>query len=282
MKKLLSIILALCLVACLGVILASCDGDSTKDSTPNSTASSTPDSSSSNNPTGDSSKDSTPASKPEGDTSEDSKPVDSNPEDTKPADSKPEGTNPEDSKPDGTNPEDSKPADSKPEDSKPNPDPNPDPNPNPSTVTTVTEEQWDAIMNATNYSYSVAGVENCIADSILFSKDSSEHPVYIALIDGVYYQISFNDGAYFAQETNLFFDTFSISNLIFLGDKIDYINATYCEDGYYTVSSNDVTINLYFENGVLTKIVNFESDLTMVFYDFGTTEIELPEYTLEG
>lgn len=169
----------------------------------------------------------------------------------------------------------------------------------------VTEEEWNANFDQTNFSMdaqvnsqeiSKTGQYKVINNTLWLSLDGYNE--YITVIDGVVYYIqSDDDGKYYAKQTGTSVDEmynsigdlasdsipdlFSYSNFsydAFTGAyKRNYIN----ENLYYSVS-------VYFVDGIITKINISEENMDtssvneyqITIYDIGETSFELPEYVI--
>ena len=172
----------------------------------------------------------------------------------------------------------------------------------------VTEEQWDAQLNAINYTVDSIATYTRISTGEYIGKYSTHfesaengsveighnYPHRAYLDDGVY-NINYNEetGEYEATKTNYTTDDFTICGQS-LGVRYEYSSFTYNEyqgryEGVMVVDDIEYQLFVYFdENGTLVKIgmvafvydvdMRLEGDVTIT--DIGTTVVELPEYVI--
>ena len=172
----------------------------------------------------------------------------------------------------------------------------------------VTEEQWDAQLNAINYTVDSIATYTRISTGEYIGKYSTHfesaengsveighnYPHRAYLDDGVY-NINYNEetGEYEATKTNYTIDDFTICGQS-LGVRYEYSSFTYNEyqgryEGVMVVDDIEYQLFVYFdENGTLVKIgmvafvydvdMRLEGDVTIT--DIGTTVVELPEYVI--
>ena len=168
-------------------------------------------------------------------------------------------------------------------------------------ITTVTKDEFLAAMEALNYTCDAT--DGTTAKAFVKSTDTDLHQkiteipseqirfdVYYTTIDGELYGIvRVEDGTYLAGTNDVvmpdrrFGPTFfsAIPGGIFddfgtLFDSLIYDDASKC----YHFESSPLSVSISFENGKVTSAsVSYEQE-AYNFYDFGTTVIELPEYTL--
>lgn len=162
----------------------------------------------------------------------------------------------------------------------------------------ITKDQWIAMLEATNFeAYApLYGFTILFGDNAMFlPAQFMGMEMYIAEIDGVMWSIIYFEGEYVgapADEEMLPYTSFTLGSFI-LYDALtpnDYDNLTFDEKkGCYRIeatNSFDVTATLefYFENGVILKIVSIEDgeEDPMFFANVGTTVVELPEFTEMG
>lgn len=166
-------------------------------------------------------------------------------------------------------------------------------------VTTVTKEEWLENVNSINYTVNayfpvwetmlgqveIQSTETAMkqAVSIMGTPDVS----YYSVIDGVPYKISKkSNGKYVA-----ILDSYTPKTLMGItGLKIYFEELVYNEVGrYYVVSKEEGSAYFYFENAKLYEVIVIPNssnnqgigNIVCVISDLGTTEIALPEYTLE-
>ena len=173
----------------------------------------------------------------------------------------------------------------------------------------VTEDQWDAQVNATiNYTVDSA-VRRTIISTGEFVGEYSTHfesaengsyefghnSPYRAYLDDGVYNIDYNEetGTYEARKTSFTTEDFTICGQT-LGVKYEYSNFTYNEyqgryEGVMVVNDVEYQIFVYFdENGTLVKIgmvaYMYEYDMLLegdvVITSLGTTVVTLPEYVI--
>lgn len=159
--------------------------------------------------------------------------------------------------------------------------------------TTVTEEEWNANMEQTNFTVSMArtvGTETlkaiyCFTDTNK-SYEMSEpielkQKFYFTIQDGVEYQVVENeDGSWSGSQCNLVTES--------LG-KLSGFNTTYsswvydAEKKAYSFEDDDGNIHwCYFEDGIIAKYETEEAEvsLVLIFSNIGTTVVEVPEFSI--
>lgn len=154
--------------------------------------------------------------------------------------------------------------------------------------TTVTEEEWNANMEQTNFTVSIDATTMkciyCFTDTntrVEFS-EPTEFTQYFAIQDGVeYYVVENEDGSWSGAQVDS--DLFAAS----IGDAFG-VNTTYsswvydAEKKAYSFEDDDGTIHwLYFEDGIIVKYKEEdEAPLVAIFSNIGTTVVEVPEFSI--
>ena len=160
--------------------------------------------------------------------------------------------------------------------------------------TTVTEEEWNANMEQTNFTVSMARTDGtgtlkaiyCFTDtnkSFEFSEPIEiKQKYYFTIQDGVEYQVVENeDGSWSGRQVDLV--TESIGELAIANTT--YSSWVYDAEkkAYSFVEAYDGTINwCYFEDGIIVKyeIEEAEASLVAIFSNIGTTVVEVPEFSI--
>jgi len=162
----------------------------------------------------------------------------------------------------------------------------------------ITKDQWIAMLEATNFeAYApLYGFTVLFGDNAMFlPAQFMGMEMYIAEIDGVMWAIIYFEGEYVgapADEETLPYTSFTLGSFI-LYDALtpnDYDNLTFDKKkGCYRIEATNsfdatATLEFYFENGVISKIVSIEDgeEDPMFFANVGTTVVELPEFTEMG
>ncbi len=175
-------------------------------------------------------------------------------------------------------------------------------------VTTVTEEEWLTNMLIDNFTLTYLSYgEFTQADSLPIIKSTATKGLkqskigegtqyyYSAFIDGVWYSISNDTGNYIAIP---FKNTASINvelsaGILLTNDPVKlaeiFAKATYdaTERAYFVNEvngDNNLGVYFYFENGQLVKIklTDYSIDQMITVTDIGTTVIDLPEFILHA
>lgn len=163
-------------------------------------------------------------------------------------------------------------------------------------VTTITEEQFLANFNLTNLTLKtqilVYDVVVNITDTALGLKMSAMGEVmqeeYKVRIDGVVYDIENSyDNGYVARPSE---NDSSIGSMGDALESLSFDSMVYNKDGrYYELDVEGTKVYLYFENGQLVQLLVIEdifglgidSEIIITITDIGTTNVILPEYTIE-
>ena len=144
---------------------------------------------------------------------------------------------------------------------------------------TITEDEWNEIMSYKKFTIVSRNGEiiKKTENAVLFYTPFGYYE-FIVYEGGIAYDLRLDNGAWLAQplsegELN---DT--------LGDfleKMEFSNLEYNEESHsYLYVEENFVIELCFENGKLVSGNNKEGDFYVTFIDFGTTIIDIPEYTI--
>ncbi len=178
--------------------------------------------------------------------------------------------------------------------------------------TTVTEEEWLSAFNSINYSITGSAQRtntsgNKIVTNRLEAKvtgfscyryqtsgvgaNKTEKTDYYVVVDNAYYHISNTQAGYIAQAvTNGYADekfgeVFGSVDALTIFNCLTHTAETGSYKGKYQASEDTTyTIDIAFADGkivsahILCKSGNLE--ISYDFYDFGTTVVDLPEYTI--
>ena len=288
MKKLLSLILVLSMIACLGVIFVACgdsgdssDGDnnqSTTESNGSSTGSgndgtndSTNNGSSDNDGTNDSTNNGSSGNSGTNSSTDGNKPGDDNTDDNKPGDD-----NTDVNKPGDDNTDDNKPGDDQSGNA-----------PTTSVGSTITEEDWNNMLQADNFAVNLTefGEESIIYfdGDVVEITDKDGTALYIIKNDVVYY-VYMENGEYFGYSTPIDPKFFTIGRYFFSPfSNASFDDLVFNEDtGSYTLSSNEFPLvyELYFQNGKLTTL-SAEFDVEpgiALFSQYGEISLTAPDF----
>ena len=160
--------------------------------------------------------------------------------------------------------------------------------------TTVTEEEWNANMEQTNFTVSMArtvgtGTQKaiyCFTDTNKSFEMSEpielKQKSYFTIQDGVEYSVFENeDGSWSGRQADLVTESIG---------KLAIANTTYSswvydaeKKAYSFVEAYDGNINwCYFEDGIIVKYEIEEADASLVaiFSNIGTTVVEVPEFSI--
>jgi len=159
--------------------------------------------------------------------------------------------------------------------------------------TTITKEEWDTAMQATNYTfvatqsthnyqifgeYAGSDIHQRITD---IESDMAFFEAYMATIDGVAYSINKEESGFVAYEETGFPGSIKFEGVF--DDDTDeiYTKLVYNEKTKsYQYIVDDVTLaDIYFENGSIKTAHIVDGDTVYDFRNFGTTAFELPEFT---
>ncbi len=157
--------------------------------------------------------------------------------------------------------------------------------------TTVTEEEWNANMEQTNFTVSIDATTTeykymyCITDTntrVEFS-EPTEFTQYFAIQDGVkYYVVENEDGSWSGAQYDFALVEVSIGDTV--GINTTYSSWVYdAEKKAYSFEDDDGTIHwFYFEDGIIAKYETGEADASLVaiFSNIGTTVVEVPEFSI--
>ena len=211
------------------------------------------------------------------------------PPETTPAETTPEETTPEETTPAETTPEETTPAETTPPETTPE-----EPTPPAPKRYTITEAEWEAILNSTNYTWKAATdstyrEEYFVRDNVVCvieKQGDISKTSYIEYKNGAIYKIMdpHNNGQWVAFEyENAYWDNTSLGVLTGLNDNdffeiVQYNEATKS----YIYEEDSSKVEFCFEDGKLVKGSLTDSsnpDFLWVIENVGTTVVTLPEYT---
>lgn len=160
--------------------------------------------------------------------------------------------------------------------------------------TTVTNEELAAYLELRNFTinagimiaYMGVDVSLKVADTALELYADYMGEVmqqYVALVDGKFYSIEQYGDGYLATDMDATMDDLNAA----IETAREYMSTeylTYDEEGrYYKVNVEGLELYLYFENGQLVKGVYITEgvEIILALADIGTTEVILPEFTID-
>ena len=164
-------------------------------------------------------------------------------------------------------------------------------------VTTVTEEQFNAALNITNFTMTTNALVQKVTikyTETAYSETNSsigyDNTDYRAIIDGVWYDIgeeyNYQTGEYSYVATESYSQDIdnALSNML---ETLAYADLTYNTEGrYYEGEAEGAKFYLYFENGNIVQMIAFTNmgnvsmEVMASISDIGTTKVDLPEYTV--
>ena len=103
--------------------------------------------------------------------------------------------------------------------------------------------------------------------------------VYSDLANNVVHELYLEEEKWFAKEIGNVDIGGTLGHLVF-EDSVKYSDLTYNEKTHSYLFSGYMDLELFFENGKLISARSNKSDISVTFIDFGTTKIEIPEYTV--
>ncbi len=162
--------------------------------------------------------------------------------------------------------------------------------------TTVTREEFLAAMECTNFTSSAANTTQqqfwkCTETAMHFTdlvNQVVQYEAYFGTVDNEKYLISKNGDKYIAIKQDyptIIFGDYIVSLWEFEDCNAVFDSLVYDEaNKSYKCEHEKLTMDIRFENGKIKSVhavmTLTSSVVTYDFYDFGTTVIELPEYTL--
>ena len=159
-------------------------------------------------------------------------------------------------------------------------------------VTTITEAEWLAAMECSNFSAtgevcddagnSVSTGRAATNSTVMYQyqqADTSEKEFYFATIDDVQYQICKEESGYVAYKYDGGYNTPTVGDMF---PNISYSDLVYSEETKsYKYETENAIVEVSFENGNIKNLTytQISANTTYNLFDFGTTVVELPEYT---
>ena len=171
-------------------------------------------------------------------------------------------------------------------------------------VTTVTDEQFVNMWSINNCTIDCSITASYMSINITFNITEAgmkmtlnymgeESYQYAANVDGTYYPVEEHNGQYIVytgQGASGIDVADGILQLLEI-ENVDETTLAYNEQGrYYTMQAGEDTLYFYFENGQINKIILVKAtgnsttpylEIPVVFSNFGTTEVDLPEYIID-
>lgn len=178
--------------------------------------------------------------------------------------------------------------------------------------TTVTKDEWLGAMNCTNFSYEAHNYNKEGKPQMSYKQQYSQTAMYMyslvaipgaedesaqysAIIDGIGYNITKDENGFVGVNLGATDAVIEIplSKVMVpdvceswetLFDSLTYNEETKTYTGNCTYSGNEATLEASFADGKVVKLefkfVKLGSNCIATYYDFGTTVVEIPEFTV--
>ena len=156
---------------------------------------------------------------------------------------------------------------------------------------TVTEEEWNANLEMSNFEISnesnlpatyYLDVSGKVTENAVYLVTGNGPDLFAVCKDGIWYQLQKAEEEYSA--TNVDYSGIKLKDIMNLGAYADY---SYDEQkGAYVMTEAESSIEVYFENGNIARVEVNTTDECETYYikyylkNVGTTVIDIPEFTI--